>query len=180
MSVEKVNGFNKLPQKDLRKTAPRKAGSGEGAKKSSDPSETVKSKKSGASSKARSSSKDWVDISIKNEEGVSSVDSASLTELVSAASEQKLNAAENQAGDKASIASSQDLVEISLRDPELVERIQELMDKIRTEREDISKRIEAARMLIMRRAYDDDQEVKKTAEAILRGEDVDGFDLNDL
>ena len=39
-------------------------------------------------------------------------------------------------------------------------------------------RIEAARILLMERAYDNNDELRNTAEAILRGEQVDDADLD--
>ncbi len=72
----------------------------------------------------------------------------------------------------------QDLVEISLNESELRERISELIDKIKEQKDEIGRRIEAARILIMRRAYDNDQELEKTAESILLNESIDGLEID--
>lgn len=69
-----------------------------------------------------------------------------------------------------------DSVEISWRDPEMLDRIRELVEDLKEEKQEIASRIEAARILIMKKAYDDNRELRKTAEAILRGEEIDMFE----
>jgi hypothetical protein len=72
---------------------------------------------------------------------------------------------------------SKDSVEISVRDPELLERIKELIETIKEQKEKLSERIQEAQMLIMQRAYDNNEEVGKTAESILAGETVEDIDV---
>ena len=153
MSIEEINGYNKLPSKDLRRAEPRKAKPG-GVKRPEpdsvdiskqgmlDPSESADAQKAG-------SSEQTLDRSLLDFKDFSEVDEKKPV----------------------------DSLELSWRDPEVVERIRELVAEIKESKDRLAKRIEAARILIMRRAYDDNLQLKQTAEAILRGENLDDLEL---
>ena len=149
MSIEEINGYNKLPSKDLRRAEPRKAKPGDVKRPEPDsvelskqgmldPSESADAKKAGANEPSLLDLKDFSEVD-----------------------------------DKKKI----DSLELSWRDPEVVERIRKLVAEIKESKDRVAKRIEAARILIMRRAYDDNHQLKQTAEAILRGENLEDLDL---
>lgn len=160
MSVEKVNGVNNLSNKTLRKGSPSKtrpdtsspSRSGSTKKGAGPPSEEVASSKSDA----LSSMSDVVELS-----GQEMIEPISYKEIVEE-------------------STRTDSVEISFRDPEMVQKIKSLIEQIKARKEEISQHVEAARILLMERAYDNSGELRKTAEAILRGENPDNLDLNEL
>ena len=149
MSVEHINGYNKLPSKDLRRAEPRKAKPGDVKRPESDSVELSKQGKLDPSENA--------DALKVGSDGRSLLDFKDFSEV----------------DEKKPV----DSLELSWRDPEVVERIRKLVAEIRESKDRVAKRIEAARILIMRRAYDDNHQLRQTAEAILRGEDLEDLDL---
>ena len=145
MSIEQINGYNKLPSRDLRKADLRKAAPEE-SKKPGDQSGSV-------SQQTRVEPRESLEISREDRLDLTQIERPESVEFK-----------ENLPVDS---------LELSWRDPDLVERIRRLIDDLKETRSDTAQRIEAARILIMSRAYDDDDQLMKTAEAILRGEDVD-------
>ena len=146
MSVEKVDGLNKLPSKEIVRVEPQKAAPGSPQKPGSNIVESSK--------KIDPSSFNPMDIvEVKGKE-------AQEEDLVAAVKE----------GER------QDSVELSARDPELIERIRELIESIKEQKAELARRIKEAQMLIMQRAYDNNDEVRKTAESIIQGEQIDRID----
>lgn len=167
MTVQNVNGGNKSPDKGIQKISPKKAAPEQGSK----------------SRKAATPSSDSVEISKKSlVEGADSqkLDKASLRDVVEISANKVEEQGQSSLSAVGEVAKEGDKVEISWRDPELVERINELIQYINDRRQVISERIEEARMLLMEKAYDDNSEIENTAEAILRGENAEGLDLNNL
>ncbi|MFH1999885.1 MAG: hypothetical protein ABIK28_09400 [Planctomycetota bacterium] len=168
MTVQNVNGVNKNPDKGIQKVSPKKAAP----------------ESAGKTQKASKPNSDSVEIS-KNSlpENVDSQksDKLSLIDVVEiSANKSKENEEQGLRSVMGEAAKEGDKVEISWRDPELVKRINELISYIKERRQVISERIEEARVLLMEKAYDDNHEIEKTADAILKGEDMDGLDLNNL
>lgn len=155
MSVEKVGGFNKLPSKDLKRVEPRRVEADDAAKKSPD-SQAVADNKDKVAEKGKESSLE----SLK----------AALTDSVELSWKERVEPEDmlERAG-KDSI----DSIEISWKDPDITERIREMIERIQEDKEAMAKRMQAASILIMKKAYNDNQEIIKTAEAILRGEDAE-------
>jgi hypothetical protein len=149
MSVEGVNNHNKLTSKDLEKVDPKKAPAG----------------------KSRRLPVDSVEISEKGKENPQEIEKLPSRDFVQITGQEKVESQEPGAAYK------QDMVDISWPDPELMDRINEMIERIKEQKEDISSRIEAARILIMRKAYDDNEALRTTAEAILRGENIDDLPL---
>jgi hypothetical protein len=150
MSIEQINGYNKLPSKDLRRAEPQKAKPGDVKRPESDSVEISKQGKPDQSE--------------------------STDALKASSSERPLQ--ETQAFSEFDEKRPVDSLELSWRDPEVVERIRKLVEEIKESKDRVAKRIEAARILIMHRAYDDNHQLRETAEAILRGEDLDNLELD--
>jgi len=92
--------------------------------------------------------------------------------------QEQVKANAEAASEEGKVVNSVDSLEISVKDPELTERIKALVEKIKEDRETLAKRIQAASVLIMKKAYNDNKELIKTAEAILRGEDSGGIETD--
>jgi hypothetical protein len=170
MSVGNVNGFNGLSNKDLRKVEPPKEKA---------PKEGKASEKAKSTEKSRSKTEVSGQPATRPPEEVESqkTDSlSSLSDILELSMQEKESEDTQSFEDLVEQVQNPDSVEISWRDPEVVEKIHELIELIKSQKEEISRRIEAARILIMERAYDNNEELKNTAEAILRGENVDEFD----
>ena len=151
MSIEQIGDYNKLPSKDLRENASKGARAGpQKPAAESDVIEIVRSGTEEPDPNREASRTDTLDLLREGEK-------------------------ENPA-DRMSEKIPVDSLDLSWRDPESVQRIRELVEKIREYKSKVSERIEAARILIMSRAYDDAEQVRKTAEAVLRGESVDEID----
>lgn len=157
MSIEQIGEYNKLPSKDLKDAASRRAPPASSRPAEADRSDRVEITRTEAEEASRTR---------EAEQGKN----ADRVDLTPAAREGRVQ----ELPERVPV----DSLELSWRDPESVQRIRELVDKIREYKSKVSKRIEAARILIMSRAYDDADQVRKTAEAVLRGESEG--DLEDL
>jgi len=162
MAVEKVNGPNNFSDKDVRKVGSPRI-------------------KPGAPSKPKSESPGRSAIQPPSEESDShKLESLSLNDIVELSTNDALKPKSygdlvdqiQEGGDQV------DQVEISWRDPDVQQKISDLIELIRSKKEAISQRVEAARILLMERAYDNNEELKNTAEAILRGEQVDEISVD--
>lgn len=154
MSVGKVDGANKFPSKEIQRVEPRKPPP-DGPEKPV--SKIIEHTKKLADRKAMPS----------ESKGFNPTDTVEVRDP-QAAKQNQIDAIREE--------ESKDTVEISVRDPELLERIRELIETIKEQKEQLSERIQEAQMLIMQRAYDNNEEVGKTAEAILQGESVEDID----
>lgn len=166
MSVEGIKGSNKLTSKEIKRVEPPK----------SDP-------KSGGKAKSSDIAKidvkvDSVDISKVDQENIDGSGGLTAAESFGMSLTERVEAEAETKNDQGLVSNSVDSLDISVKDPELTARIRELVEKIKQDRSSMSKRIEAARVLIMKRAYDDNKELVKTAEAILRGEDVESIETD--
>ena len=149
MSVENVNGFNKLPSKDLKRVEPRKVEAEEEAS-------TQRPDSVAASEKEKESSLESLKSAL--------IDSVELSRKERAEPGEEVEGAGKD---------SVDSIDISWRYPEISAKIREMIERIQEDKAAMAKRIQAASILIMRKAYNDNQEVIKTAEAIMRGEDAE-------
>jgi hypothetical protein len=170
MSVGNVNGFNDLSNKDLRKVEPPKGNPPKEEKAPEKAKSSVQSKPKTEVS-GQPANRPPEEVESKKTDSLSS-----LNDIIELSGQEKAAAETPSSENLVDQVQDPDSVEISWRDPEVVERIHELIELIKSQKEEISRRIEAARILIMERAYDNNEELKNTAEAILRGENIDEFD----
>jgi len=169
MSVEGIKGSNKLSSKELKSPKPhkpkvRKSEGDENPKKTSVVKTDVKS--------------DSVEISIQRTDITDEIVSKAKADSSELSIQEQVKANAEAASEEGKVVNSVDSLEISVKDPELTERIKALVEKIKEDRETLAKRIQAASVLIMKKAYNDNKELIKTAEAILRGEDSGGIETD--
>jgi hypothetical protein len=171
MTVEGVNNFNKLTSKRLEKEPSRKSTARESEKVPADSKSTPEKGKGVSREEKHLLPPDQVQISGPENQDPQRIASREGVDSFERTGQEKVD------GENLNEAFKPDKVELSWPDSELANRISEMIERIKEQKEHFSKRIEAARVLIMRKAYDDNEALRKTAEAILRGEDVEEISL---
>ena len=156
MSIEGVNGLNSKDLKNVETDRPKTKKLVLDAPKTS--------------RKQRSAPKDGDGSSLKDLVEISSVDIKSR-ELFEP--QVKKDTPEGE-------TSRPDSLEISFQDQDHKERIRETIELVKETRARLAERLEEARLLLLNSVYDDPEEITKTVDNLMNGEDIARLGVEDM